>query len=439
MPRSRLRMAMNYIDTFYSRTLADTAQRASLEGVREADCCVIGGGLAGLSTALHLSEAGRTVVVVEENRIGWGASGRNGGFVSPGYAHSRPAIAAMVGQTRADALHRLSIEGMRLVRRHIDAYGIGAAAPRHGIMSVVRYDTGDRLRRDAEAMGERFGYPLAFMDAEEVRTVLRSRRYFQALRDDQAFHFHPLNYLRGLAGAVEKAGGTIFERSGAVSMQRRGAVTLIETRNGQIRARDVVIATGGYSGALSDRLRRAYLPIATYVMLSEDNPQLIADAIRTGHGVGDSRRAGDYYRLVDDGRRLLWGGRITTRAASTAALTRQLRAEMVGTFPQLADLKVELAWSGMMSYARHRMPQIGSLEPNIWYCTAFGGHGMNTTAIAGKVVAEAMLGEGERLRLFSPFGLRWAGGAAGLAVAQATFWKLQLQDKWQEWRSTQGG
>ncbi|CAN0653584.1 gamma-glutamylputrescine oxidase [Nitratireductor aquimarinus] len=430
---------MNYIETFYSRTLADAAERPPLEGVQEADCCIIGGGLAGLSTAFHLTEAGKSVILLEENRIGWGASGRNGGFVSPGYAHGRAAIAGMVGQAHGEALHRLSIEGMRLVRQHIDALGLDEATPRHGIMSVVRYDTGESLRCDAETMRERFDYPLTFMDTEEVRAELRSERYFQALRDDQAFHFHPLNYLRGLAGTVEKAGGQIFEQSPAVALHRKGAISLIDTPNGQVKARDLVIATGGYTGSLSDRLKRAYLPIATYVLLSEDNPELIASAIRTRHAVGDNRRAGDYYRLVDDGRRILWGGRITTRAASTKALARELRAEMVSTFPQLADLRVELAWSGMMSYARHRMPQIGSLGPNVWHCTAFGGHGMNTTAIGGKVVAEAILGDETRLRLFAPFGLAWAGGAVGLAVAQTTFWKLKMQDKWQEWRSQKGG
>lgn len=430
---------MDYIDTFYSRTLTASGEKPRLEGLHEADCCIIGGGLAGLSTAFHLAEAGKSVILLEENRLGWGASGRNGGFVSPGYAHGRSAIAGMVGQAHADDLHRLSIEGMQLVRRHIALLGISHADPQHGIMSVVRYDTGESLRRDADIMSERFDYPLAFMDTSQVREVLRSQRYFQALRDDQAFHFHPLNYVHGLAGAVEKAGGEIFEQSRAVSYERKGASTLIKTDHGEVRARDLVIATGGYTGSLSNRMQRAYLPIATYVMLSERNPALIEQAIRTRHAVGDNRRAGDYYRLVDEGQRILWGGRITTRAADTKALTRELRAEMTSTFPQLTGLKVELAWSGMMSYARHRMPQIGSLGANVWYCTAFGGHGMNTTAIGGKVVAEAILGEPERLRLFEPFGLSWAGGAAGLAVAQATFWKLQMQDKWQEWRSQQGG
>ncbi|TIM18748.1 MAG: FAD-binding oxidoreductase, partial [Mesorhizobium sp.] len=113
-------------------------------------------------------------------------------------------------------------------------------------------------------------------------------------------------------------------------------------------------------------------------------------------------------------------------------LARQLRREMVTTYPQLEKLKTELAWSGLMSYARHLMPQIGALQPGVWYLTAFGGHGINTTAIAGKLIAEAILGESDRYRLFAPFGLAWAGGPAGLAVAQLTYWKLQAQDWWRE-------
>jgi len=426
---------MDYIDSYYSRTLADRTERPALDGTIEADCCIIGGGLAGLSAALSLAKAGRSVVLLEANRVGWGASGLNGGFVSPGYALGRTQIARAVGDRHAADLHRLSIEGMRLVRQDIDRFGITEAGPHSGTISVMRHDTVDQLRRDAEAMAERFDYPLTYLPTDEVRTLLKSRRYFQALRDDQAFHFHPLNYLRGLARAVEAAGGRIHDQSPALRITRTGATQQIETAAGAVRARDVLFATGGYTGTLWRPLKRAFLPIATYVLLTEDRPDLIAEAIATRHGIGDNRRAGDYYRLVDGGRRILWGGRITTRAASPVALARELRAEMVRTFPQLADLRVDLAWSGRMSYARHMMPQIGRMAPNQWYCTAFGGHGMNTTAIGGRIVAEAMLGDESRLRLFAPFGLPWAGGPAGLAVAQATFWKLQLQDRLQEWRS----
>ena len=154
--------------------------------------------------------------------------------------------------------------------------------------------------------------------------------------------------------------------------------------------------------------------------------------------MGDNRRAGDYYRLVEGGQRLLWGGRITTRAADVPGITRELRHEMVTVYPELADLRTELAWSGLMAYARHLMPQVGRMGPGVWHATAFGGHGLNTTAIGAKVLAEAMLGESDRLRAFAPFGLDWAGGAAGLVAAQLTYWGLQLQDRWRERKARQG-
>jgi len=193
-----------------------------------------------------------------------------------------------------------------------------------------------------------------------------------------------------------------------------------------------VLTTGGYTDGLVPRLRRAMLPIATYVMLSEPAPDRLAQVIATRHAVGDNRRAGDYYRLVENGSRLLWGGRITTRAADIPGITRQLRHEMVTVYPELADLRTELAWSGLMAYARHLMPQVGRMGPGVWHATAFGGHGLNTTAIAGKVVAEDILSASDRIQAFAPFGLTWTGGAIGLLAAQLTYWKLQTQDWWRE-------
>jgi gamma-glutamylputrescine oxidase len=190
----------------------------------------------------------------------------------------------------------------------------------------------------------------------------------------------------------------------------------------------VLVATGGYTGPVFSPMKRAFLPIATYVLLTEAAPDLLQSAIRTSAGIGDDRRAGDYYRLVDGGARLLWGGRITTRTTEPRDVAQLLRHEMVTTYPQLSGLKVELAWSGLMSYARHLMPQIGRHQPGVWYCTAFGGHGMNTTAIGGTVIAEAILGASDRFKQFAPFGLVWNGGPFGIAAAQLTYWAYQTSD-----------
>lgn len=423
---------MSYPDTYYRRTLADEAVRPALAGTVECDTVIIGGGLAGLTVALQLARAGLSVVVLEAESVGFGASGRNGGFVSPGFATASDAIARMAGPEAARKLHLLSIEGAEFVRDTIRDLNIVEAAPQPGLMSLLRYDDGDSLKTHAAKMADTYGYELEYLDRDRIRSVLKSERYFHGLRDGRAFHMHPLNYLRAVAAEIERLGGRIFENSRAVQSALGGPEKVIRTDGGQVKARRVVFTTGGYTGPLVSRLKRAFLSIATYVMVSEEAPDLIREAIMTTDAIGDSRRAGDYYRVVDGGKRLLWGGRITTRAAPPAALVRALRREMIGTYPQLAPLKTELAWSGLMSYARHLMPQIGEMQPGVWHCTAFGGHGLNTTAIGGKLVAEAILGQSDRYRLFSPFGLVWAGGPVGLAAAQLTYWKLQAQDWWRE-------
>lgn len=423
---------MSYPDTYYKRTMVDQTARPALSGSHDCDVVIVGGGLAGLSTALQLARAGKSVTVLEAESVGYGASGRNGGFVSPGYATDGDEIARVAGEEAARSLHLLSIEGMEFIRENIRALQIDDAQPQPGLMSVLRYDDAASLKAYAEDTSRRYGYELEFMDRDAARAVLKSNRYFQALRNRNAFHMHPLNYLRAIAREIERLGGRICERSAVKSAELAGAQKRVKTAGGGVTARDVVFTTGGYTGSLNGKLKRSFLPIATYVMVSEDAPDLIASAIATKDAIGDNRRAGDYYRVIDGGRRLLWGGRITTRAASTDALVRELRAEMVGTYPQLAGLKTEIAWSGLMSYARHLMPQIGRMSPGVWYCTAFGGHGLNTTAIGGKVIAEGILGATERYKLYEPFGLVWAGGLAGLAVAQLTYWKLQAQDWWRE-------
>jgi gamma-glutamylputrescine oxidase len=423
---------MPFPDTYYSRTSADRREGPMLSSTEECDTVIVGGGLAGLTTALQLVRNGQSVVVLEAEAIGYGASGRNGGFVSPGFATDSEAIARAAGDETARRLHHLSIEGVDFIRDTIRDLHIEDADVRPGLTSVVRYDAGDELKAYAAKLEKQYGYRLQYLDREAVRGMLKSPRYFQGLRDPNAFHMHPLNYLQAIGIEIERLGGRIFEKSRVTGADFTSAEKSVRTASGKVKASNVVLTTGGYTGSLVGRMQRAYLPIATYVMLTEEAPDLIRAAIATTDAIGDNRRAGDYYRLVDGGRRILWGGRITTRSASTEGLVRELRREMTTTYPQLAGLKTELAWSGLMSYARHLMPQIGQLQPNVWYCTAFGGHGLNTTAAGGKVVAEAILGQSDRYRLFAPFGLVWAGGPIGLAAAQLTYWKLQLQDRWRE-------
>lgn len=428
-------MSSAYIDTYYSRTVSTSETYPGATGRIEADVCIVGGGLAGLTAALKLARSGRKVVLLEAQRVAWGASGRNGGFVSAGYATGLSSIERRVGKDQAKELFRLSMEGVGIIRRNIDELGIADAKLVPGIAKALRYDSRGALRAACESQRCAFGLNLRHLGRDEVRSFFVSSKYHEAILDEDAFHFHPLNYGRALAREAARLGAAIHEDSAVASVDLDWARKIVRTKSAEISAEHVVFTTGGYTGAISPALKRAFLPIATYVMLTEHAPELVQSAIRTPAAILDDRRAGDYYRLVDDGSRILWGGRITTRTADPRDIAALLRREMVTTYPQLASLRTEIAWSGLMSYARHLMPQIGQLRPGVWFCTAFGGHGMNTTAIGGTVIAEGIAGESDRYRLFAPFGLAWNGGILGRAAVQLTYWGYQAADAVKEFRS----
>jgi glycine/D-amino acid oxidase-like deaminating enzyme len=424
-----------YADTYYARTLVEASPCPTLEGRETADAVVVGGGLAGLTAALELARAGRSVIVLEAERVGWGASGRNGGFVGPGYATGHANITRMVGAESARTLHRMSIEGVRIVEDNIRDLGLTDNRLVYGKISVLRYHDPEGLARQRDLMEKEFGYRLEVMSTDAVRAVLRSSKYYQALYDPACFHFHPLNYARSLARAIEALNGKVFEGSRVIGCDLDGAEKIVRTAGGEVRARDVILAGGGYTDGLVPRLRRSILPISTYVLLTEPAPERIADAVRTPMAISDNRRAGDYYRLVDDGARLLWGGRITTRTTEPRRLAAMMQKTMASTYPQLEGVRVETAWSGLMAYARHLMPLIGQLQPGVWYAFGFGGRGMNTTAIGGRVIAEGVLGLSDRYRLFEPFDLAWNGGPFGIAAAQLTYWTYQALDLARERRA----
>ncbi|MET0529503.1 MAG: FAD-binding oxidoreductase, partial [Microvirga sp.] len=317
----------SYIDTYYRRTLATSEDYPRATGRIDADVCIVGGGLAGLTAAVKLVRSGRSVVLLEENRIAWGASGRNGGFVAAGYATGLDSIARHVGQHQAHELYRLSMEGVEIVRTHIDALNIREASPVSGIAKALRYHSGGALKASCEKQQRDFGMKLRHLTQDEVRTLFNSPKYHEAVLDEDAFHFHPLNYARALAREAVQQGTSIYENSAVVSADLDGARKQIRTQDAVIEAGQVLFATGGYTSGVVPALRRSFLPIATYVLLTQEAPELVRDAIRTQAAILDDRRAGDYYRAVDEGRRILWGGRITTRTSDPRDIAALLRHE----------------------------------------------------------------------------------------------------------------
>ena len=426
-----------HIDSFYAATMTEAPARPPLAGKAEAEVCVIGGGLAGLTTARELAAAGRSVVLVESARVGWAASGRNGGFVSPGYAEGIDAIEDKLGYEHARALWDLSVEGVDYVRGTIDDLKPAGVDPVPGWLKVIRYDDAEGLKRRAETMATRYGHPRDFWPTERVRETLRTNTYFQGLHDATAFHIHPLNYALALAADAEAKGARICEGTPAQRLDRGRAGWIVETPRGTVSARHLVLAGSAYPPRLWRQIDRAVLPIATYVIVTEPMADRLADAIRFGGCIGDTRRASDYYRIVDDGR-LLWGGRITTRRSEPARLAEMLKRDILAIYPQLGDFRVDFAWGGLMGYAVHKMPLIGRIGEGLWACTAFGGHGLNTTAIGGSLIARAIAGGDDTWKRFRPYRPLWAGGSLGRAATQFIYWKLQFFDALEERRARRG-
>ncbi len=418
--------------TWYSQTSLPRTPRPSLSTDETCDVCIIGAGIAGLTAALELTRRGKRVIVLDAHHIAWGASGRNGGVVSPGWAEGSGAIRKKLGLEHTQALFNLSAEGVEIVRHNIVDLALPGCDPAPGTIRVKRYDDSASVKNHIESMRQNFDYELNYLDTRQVRERAHTQRYYQGIEDPNALHFHPLNYCLGLAQAIEAVGGRIFEQSKMLAWHRDGNDRIVQTADGTVCCKDLVFCAGGYGGAELQALSRAYLPIATYVVLTEHLGDRIKNVLDSNAAFSDDRRASDYYRVVE-GDRLLWGGRITTRNEQNEhALAAMLKADMVAVYPQLSPVKIELAWSGLMGYATHKMPNLGSLEPGVWACTSFGGHGLNTGSIGGRVIAEAVCGETRRYELFKPYLLPWNGGPFGLVAANAIYRSLKVMDFVQE-------
>ncbi len=419
--------------TFYSATAVPHQKRARLLQDVDTTVCVVGGGFAGLWTARALAKRGYDVVLLEGRRIAGEASGRNGGFVSAGFAEQLPRIIERVGIDDARTLYKLSRSGIETVNSMI-AEGIPGVVPVPGRLHVQRFDDEDAIRREADLLGSVFDHEMLVWKKDRVRDTLLTRRYFQALHDADAFSIHPLNLAIAIAKEIEALGGQIFEESAVIGADLGGVRKVIITSAGKVRAHQVVFCGSAFIGEAFPELERTILPVATHVAVTEPLEDTLKDLIRYSGGISDTRRANDYYRVVNG--RLLWGGRISTRTQSPKHLSWKMLRDITSVYPQLKGTIIDYTWTGLMGYAIHKMPQIGLLRPGVWICTAFGGHGLNTTAMGAELIASAISEHDDRWRLFIPFGLVWAGGSIGRRTTQIVYWSMQMRDWWEERRAT---
>lgn len=412
----------------YYRASCSPDHYLPLDGVRECAVCVIGAGFAGLGTAMSLVERGvDDVVVLEAETVGHGASGRNGGFVFGGFSLGERSLLASAGPEAGRKLYRLTLDAVETIRRRIGEYGIECDAREAGVVLANWFDDDRILDSQQRFMEQHMGVEWHRVGRADLRERLRTERYYGGLHEPHAFHFHPLKYARGLARVLAGRGVALHEGSKVENLSRQRDGWLVSTAGGQVKAAEVVVCCGGYIGRLHRRLAGAVLPIATYVMATEPLGERLEGALRTDAAVYDTRFAFDYYRALPD-TRLLWGGRISIRERDPAAVARLLYRDMLKVYPQLDGVRVEHAWCGLMSYARHKMPQIGRLPDGLWYGMGFGGHGVGPTTLAGEVLAAAIAGDKDALAGFARWGLPRTGGPAGLFAAQMAYWYYELRD-----------
>ena len=424
---------------YYRATAPAGPGHAALAGRVDCDTCVVGGGFAGLNTALGLAERGhRDVVLLEAARLGRGASGRNGGFVFGGFSRGEDRLLEDLGPARARALYAGTTDAVELIRTRIDRYGIECERTDAGVLWANWFEDPSVLRTRQRLLAEAFGVEWEWVPRNALRELLHTTRYSDALFEPRAFHFHPLKYVHGIARAAAGLGVRIHEQSPATALQRDGHGWRIQAPGGAVHARRVVLACGGYLAGLRDRVDAGVLPIATYAMATEPLGDRLHAVMSTRAAVYDTRFAFDYYRPMAD-TRLLWGGRISVVDRDPEDVARLLKRDLLKVFPQLEGVRIDHAWSGLMSYARHEMPQVGLVDGNLWLAQAFGGHGVAPTAFAGELVASAIAEGDTRWRELGDYGLVSAMKPAGFAAAQLRYWWLQARDAWKDWRERPSG
>jgi gamma-glutamylputrescine oxidase len=419
-----------YVPSWYSATMVPATERAPLTYDLDVDVCVIGGGLAGLTAAREIARRGWSVAVLERYRVGWHASGRNNGFVLPGFAESMERIVARVGLDHARALWDLAEMGLKYVSNTIAEERMPGVAPIAGWLKASKVDDGDAAVAALRLYGEELGTEIEGWPRERLRGVLKTESYFHALYLPRAFHIHPLNYALGLAAAAEKDGARIFEATPAQAIDVDGVRKRITTPSARVRASHIVLACNVHLGALMPRVAGTLVPIWSYVVTTAPLGPEITTAINFRGGVTDTDLANSQYRVVD-GDRLMWSGHTTTWDGDPRRYVARLQGEIAAIYPQLGQVPVEHVWSGVLGHALHRMPQLGELSPGLWLASAFGGHGLNTTAMAGNLIARAIVDSDDSWRLFAPFELVWAGGRAGRAAMQVYYWWYDARERFE--------
>jgi gamma-glutamylputrescine oxidase len=425
-------MTVPHIDSYYAATAHPAPDRPALDADLDVDVCVVGAGIAGCSTALHLAERGYKVVVLEGRRVGWGASGRSGGQAIVGYSCPQSTLVDAVGRDDARRMFDISVEAQELLRALVDRHRIDCDLRWGHLHTALKPRQVVELLEHQRELEEDYGYGgTRWLDGEELREILRTERYLGGLRDDRSGHLHPLNYTLGLAAAAEAAGVRICEATEVVGLEH-GPIVRVRTQAGPVvKARYVALCCNAFMDErISKKLRDRIMPVGTYIVATERLGQARIEALmRENVAVSDVNFVLDYFRRSDD-HRLLFGGRVSYSGRDALNTARATRVRMLKVFPQLEDARIEYAWGGHVDISMSRAPDFGRLEPNVYYLQGFSGHGIALTGVAGRLVAETIAGQSERFDLFTKLQHRnFPGGPAFRtpALVLAMLW-FRLKD-----------
>ena len=398
-------------NSYYAASANESPAYPTLAGEISADVCVVGGGFAGLSSAIELADRGYKVVVLEANQIGFGASGRNGGQLIAGLACEQTVIENALGLQASKAVWGMTLEALELVRERVKRFEIDCDLT-DGFLGVsVSAKKGKALRGWYETMAKKYGYDdqTTWIEPAYIQQWIESPRYFNGYYDKTGGHLHPLNYCLGLAKGAASLGVQIFQHSAVTGLQQ-GDTNHLQTAAGVVNAPYVVLAGNMYlpevSPKLAPQLGKRIMPVGTYIIGTEPiEPRLAAKLMPKNAAVCDTNFVLDYFRLSGkrphEGPRMIYGGRVSYSAMTPPHLTEKMQARMVETFPALKNTKVDYTWGGFVDITMNRAPDFGRVAPNVYYLQGFSGHGVALTGLAGKLVAEAISGQAERLDLFS--------------------------------------
>lgn len=372
-----------------------------------ADVVIVGSGYTGLSAARVLAQHGASVAVLEKERIGWGASSRNGGQALTGLAVGPETLIKQLGLERAQALHAISLRGLDFVEQTIAAENIACEFERSGhLEAAVKPGHFEHFKRAQDVLAQHFNHPVRLLDRAQQRAELGTDFYCGVLIDERSASLHPAQYVRGLAQAAQRAGALLIEHTPALAIERAAPGFRVFTPRGPIGAREVLIATNGYTDALVPALRRRIIPVGSYIIATaplRDN--VAARLIPQRRAVYDSRHFLAYFRLSADNR-LLFGGRAEYKRASPQSTRRSvpiLRRGLGEIFPELAEVDIEYAWSGNVCFTLDRLPRAGRLG-GVHYALAYAGHGVALASYLGAQLGHFIAGADVHWPLFDlPF------------------------------------